>query len=129
MADIEDSFQIKYSDKWGAYLQQEASRLREFVTLESELSGKMVAFDQFGILSFTEKTSRMASTVLNEAPTSRRAMYPHIYTKAVGYDEFDAKQMANNDVLISKTIESLRSAAGRCMDKIMIDSYSSFSWK
>lgn len=123
MADIEQNYQIKYSEKWGSYLQQEASRLEKFVTVESNLSGKMVAFDQYGLLTFVEKTSRMASTQLDEAPTTRRVLYPHIYTKAVGFDEFDAKKLANIDVPVSKTIEGLRSAAGRCMDSVMINNF------
>ena len=123
MADIENNYQIKYSEKWGSYLQQEISRLDKYVTVESGLSGKMAVFDQYGLLSFTEKTTRMQSTVPDEAPTYRRVMYPKIFTKAVGFDEFDAKKLANIDVPVSKTIESLRAAAGRCMDKVMIDAF------
>jgi len=123
MADIEQNYQIKYSEKWGSYLQQEASRLEKYVTVESNLSGKMVAFDQYGLLSFVEKTNRMGSTQLDEAPTTRRVIYPHIYTKAIGFDEFDAKKLANIDVPVSKTIEGLRSAAGRCMDAVMINNF------
>ncbi len=123
MADITQNYQIKYSEKWGSYLQQEASRLEKYVTVESGLSGKMVAFDQYGLLSFTEKTDRLQTTVLDEAPTSRRVIYPKIYTKAIGFDEFDAKQLANIDVPVSKTIEGLRAAAGRCMDKVMLDAF------
>ncbi len=123
MADIENNYQMKYSEKWGSYLQQEASRLDKYVTVESNMNGKMVAFDQYGLLTFTEKTSRMASTVLDEAPTSRRVMYPHIYSKAVGFDEYDFKKLADNDAPVSKTIESLRAAAGRCMDSVMINAF------
>ncbi len=123
MADIESNYQIKYSEKWGSYLQQEVSRLDKYVTVETGLTGKMAAFDQYGLLSFTEKTTRMQSTVPDEAPTRRRVIYPKIFTKAVGFDEFDAKKLANIDVPVSKTIESLRAAAGRCMDKVMIDAF------
>lgn len=123
MAEIEQNYQIKYSEKWGSYLQQESSRLDRYVTVESGLTGKMVAFDQFGILNFTEKSTRMGATSLDDAPTTRRVMHPHIFTKAVGYDEFDAKKLANLDVPVSKTIEGLRAAAGRCMDKVMIDAF------
>ncbi len=123
MADIEQNYQIKYSEKWGSHLQQEASRLDKYVTVESGLTGKMVAFDQYGLLSFTEKTDRMGITILDEAPTTRRVMFPHVYTKAIGFDEFDAKQLAHIDVPVSKTIESLRAAAGRTMDKVMIDAF------
>lgn len=123
MADIEQNYQIKYSEKWGSYLQQEASRLDKYVTVETGLTGKMVAYDQYGTLEFTEKTERMGTTTPAEAPTYRRIMYPHLFTKAVGFDEFDAKKLANIDVPVSKTIESLRAAAGRCMDKVMLDAF------
>ena len=123
MADIEQNYQIKYSEKWGSYLQQEASRLDKYVTVESGLTGKMVAYDQYGLLTFTEKTGRMGATTPAEAPTYRRIMHPHLFTKAIGFDEFDAKKLANIDVPVSKTIESLRAAAGRCMDKVMIDAF------
>ena len=123
MADIEQNYQIKYSEKWGSYLQQEASRLDKYVTVETGLTGRMVAFDQFGTLTFDEKTTRMQATSLNEAPTKRRVMHPRIFTKAVGFDEFDAKKLAQIDVPVSKTIESLRFAAGRCMDSVMINAF------
>ncbi len=123
MADIEQNYQVKYSEKWGSYLQQEASRLEKYVTVETGLSGKMVAFDQYGLLTFDEKTSRMAETELDEAPTVRRVIHPHIYTKAVGFDEFDAKKLANIDIPVSKTIEGLRAAAARSMDALMISSF------
>ena len=123
MADIENNYQIKYSEKWGSYLQQEVSRLDKYVTVETGLTGKMAAFDQYGLLSFTEKTTRMQATQVDEAPTKRRVIHPKIFTKAVGFDEFDAKKLANIDVPVSKTIESLRAAAGRCMDKVMIEAF------
>lgn len=123
MADIEQNYQIKYTEKWGSYLQQEASRLDKYVTVEHGLTGKMVTFDQYGLLAFEEKVSRMGQTVLSEAPTLRRVMYPRIYTKAIGFDEFDAKKLANIDVPVSKTIEGLRAAAGRSMDKVMLDAF------
>ena len=106
MADITQNYQIKYSEKWGSYLQQEASRLEKYVTVESGLSGKMVAFDQYGLLSFTEKTDRLQTTVLDEAPTTRRVIYPKIYTKAIGFDEFDISMedlIPEQDVVITKT--------------------------
>ncbi len=124
MADtITQNYQIKYSEKWGVLLQQETSRLEKYVTVESGLSGKAVAFDQYGLLTFNEKTTRMQATTLDEAPTTRRMMYPKIFTKAVGFDEFDAKKLANIDIPVSKTIEGLRAAAGRCMDQVMINGF------
>ena len=129
MADIEQQYQIKYSDKWGTYLQQEASRLEKYVTVETGLSGKLVTFDQYGLLDFKEKTDRMQSTVLQDAPTTRRVMHPHIFTRAIGFDEFDAKKLSNIDVPVSKTIEGLRAAAGRTMDKVMLDNFMGTNFK
>ena len=123
MADIQSNYQIKYSEKWGSFLQQEASRLEKYVTVETGLSGKMVMFDQYGLLSFDEKINRMQATDIKEAPTTRRVIHPHIFTRAIGFDEFDAKKLANIDVPVSKTIEGLRAAAGRTMDKLMLDSF------
>lgn len=129
MADIEQQYQIKYSDKWGTYLQQEASRLDKYVTVETGLSGKLVTFDQYGLLDFQEKTDRMQTTVLQDAPTTRRVLHPHIFTRAIGFDEFDAKKLANIDVPVSKTIEGLRAAAGRTMDNVMITNFLGTNYK
>ena len=120
---IDQNYQVKYTNKWGGLLQQVSSRLENYVSVERGLAGKVNFFDQFGILDFEEKTTRMGKTVLDEAPTLRRSMRPRIFTKAVGYDEFDAKQLANIDVPVSKTIEGLRSAAGRRMDDVMLSGF------
>ena len=43
----------------------------------------------------------------------------HFLPGAVGI----TKKLANIDVPVSKTIEGLRAAAGRCMDKVMLDAF------
>lgn len=123
MAAIESNYQVKYSDKWGSLLQQEASRLEQYVTLERDLSGKVVYFDQYGLLDFEEKRVRISSTVLSEAPTYRRALYPRIFSKAIAFDEYDAKKLGDIDIPVSKTIEGLRYAAARRMDDVMIEGF------
>lgn len=82
---ISDNYQVKYTRKWGTLLQQHASRLDKYVSVMRDLSGKVVFLDQFGILDFTEKTTRVGQTVLNEAPTTRRSMRPRTFTKAIGF--------------------------------------------
>lgn len=123
MAAIESNYQVKYSDKWGSLLQQEASRLEQYVTLERDLSGKVVYFDQYGLLDFDEKSVRISSTILSEAPTYRRALYPRIFSKAIAFDEYDAKKLGDIDIPVSKTIEGLRYAAARRMDDVMIEGF------
>lgn len=120
---INENYQIKYTNKWGTLLQQQTSRLEDYVSVARDLSGKVVFFDQFGVLDFEEKTTRVGKTILDEAPTLRRSMRPRVFTKAIGYDEFDAKQLGNMDVPVSKTIEGLRAAAGRRMDDVMITGF------
>ena len=123
MLQIPDHYQVKYTGKWGGLLQQQTSRLEKYTTVERGLDGKVVFFDQFGLLDFDEKTERMGKTLLDEAPTMRRSMRPRVFTKAIGYDEFDGNQLGSLDVPVSKTIEGLRSAAGRRMDDVMIASF------
>lgn len=120
---ITDQWQLKYTNKWGGLIQQTVSRLEPYVTVKSGLSGKVVFFDQFGLLSFDEKTERMGKTKLDEAPTERRSMRPRIFSKAIGYDEFDGNQLADLDLPVSETIQGLRAAAGRKIDEVMIDSF------
>ena len=120
---ISDNYQVKYTRKWGTLLQQHASRLDKYVSVMRDLSGKVVFLDQFGILDFTEKTTRVGQTVLNEAPTTRRSMRPRTFTKAIGYDEFDATRLGDMDLPVSKTIEGLQAAAGRRMDDVMISGF------
>ena len=120
---ISDNYQVKYTRKWGTLLQQHASRLDKYVSVMRDLSGKVVFLDQFGILDFTEKTTRVGQTVLNEAPTTRRSMRPRTFTKAIGDDEFDATRLGDMDLPVSKTIEGLQAAAGRRMDDVMISGF------
>lgn len=120
---IQDHYQVKYTNKWGSLLQQTASRLEEYVSVDRGLSGKVVFYDQFGILDFDEKTDRMGKTRLDEAPTFKRSIRPRVFTKAIGYDEFDAKKLGDIDVPVSKTIEGLRAAANRRMDDVMISGF------
>ncbi len=122
-ATFSDAFQKKYSAKWGSVLQQQASRLENYATMASDLKGSVVFFDQFGLVDFEEKTSRLGKTVLDEAPTLRRCMRPRMFTKAIGFDEFDASQVESMDIPLCKTIESLRAASGRRMDDVMIEGF------
>lgn len=69
------------------------------------MQGEVKFIDQYGVLDFKEKTTRMGSTALDEAPTLRRSMRPRIFTKAVGFDEFDATKLGDLDLPVSKTLE------------------------
>ena len=121
--DITSNFQNKYSNKWGVLLQQKVSRIKEFVTVKTDCSGKVVFHDQFGTLEFEEKTTRKGTTKVDDAPTDRRALHPKFFHKTIGYDEFDGTKLGDLDVPVSQTIEGLRFAAGRQMDKVMLDAF------
>ena len=120
---IADTFQKKYTNKWGQALQQHSTLLQDYTTLSSNLSGSVVFFDQLGILDFEEKTTRLGQTQLDEAPALRRCVRPRMFTKAVGFDEFDATQTDAMDEIVSKTIDSMKSAAARRMDDVMIEGF------
>lgn len=120
---ITDTFQKKYTTKWGNVLQQHTSLLEKCTTFAPQLSGSVVFFDQFGLIDFEEKTSRISKTILDEAPTERRCMRPRMFTKAIGFDEFDGTQMESLDEPLCKTLDNLRSAASRRMDDVMIQGF------
>lgn len=120
---IADAFQKKYSNKWGTVLQQQTSQMEKYATVAQKLKGSVVFFDQFGLIDFEEKTSRLGKTILDEAPTLRRCMRPRMFTKAIGFDEFDGSQMESMDTPLCKTLDSLRAAAGRRMDDVMIQGF------
>lgn len=120
---ISDNYQVKYTNKWGVLLQQKMSALESLVTVDRDCSGKVKFVDQFGVLDFKEKTTRMGSTVLDEAPTLRRSMRPRTFAKAIGYDEFDSMKLGNLDLPVSKTLEGMRAAANRKMDDVMVEAF------
>ena len=120
---ISDNYQVKYTNKWGVLLQQKVSALEKLVTVDRDCKGEVKFIDQYGVLDFKEKTTRMGSTTLDEAPTLRRSMRPRIFTKAVGFDEFDATKLGDLDLPVSKTLEGLRMAANRKMDDVMIAAF------
>lgn len=122
-SNISDAFQKKYSNKWENHLQQQTSLMEKYTTVSQNLKGSVVFFDQFGLLDFEEKTTRIGKTVLDEAPTHRRSMRPRMFTKAIGFDEFDASQLESMDIPICKTLDNLRHAAARRMDDVMIQGF------
>lgn len=128
MGTIEENYQVKYTNKWGSLLQQHTSRLEQYVTVERGLSGKIAFFDQFGVLDFDEKSERVQATTLKEAPTYRRSMRPRIFTKAIGFDEYDHKKLGDLDAPVSKAIEGLQSAAGRTMDKVILEAFNDINY-
>lgn len=97
--------------------------MEKYTTVAQKLKGSVVFFDQFGLLDFEEKTTRIGKTVLDEAPALRRCIRPRMFTKAIGFDEFDASQLESMDIPLCKTLESLRSAAARRMDDVMIQGF------
>lgn len=120
---ITDNYQKKYTTKWENVLQQHTSLLEQYTTYSPKLNGSVVFFDQFGLIDFEEKTSRISKTILDEAPTERRCMRPRMFTKAIGFDEFDGTQMESLDEPLCKTLDNLRSAAARRMDDVMIQGF------
>lgn len=120
---ITDNYQKKYTTKWENVLQQHTSLLEQYTTYAPKLNGSVVFFDQFGLIDFEEKTSRISKTILDEAPTERRCMRPRMFTKAIGFDEFDGTQMESLDEPLCKTLDNLRSAAARRMDDVMIQGF------
>lgn len=120
---IPDAFQKKYTRKLGMLLSQKTSRLERYCTTERGLTGDTKYFDQYGLLKFNRKTTRLGKTTLEEPTLYRRALRPEFFDKALGHDEFDEVQLGDLDPLISKDLEALSDAAARTVDAIIIEGF------
>ena len=120
--EIAANFQHKYDNMCTHLLQQKANRLRDFVTVK-QCSGKLEHFDQYGLLEFDQKTARSINTTVTnvDAPTTKRVLAPLYFHKSVGFDEFDAGELAQQSVPITETVQAFGFAAGRKMEDIIIN--------
>lgn len=123
MADeIIQNYQHKYESVFHHLLQQKEMRLRNYVTVKPNCAGKLMHFDRYGLLTFVQKTARNIGNTQQtnyDAPTSKRVMAPVFFRRAIGFDEFDATQLAAADVPLTETVQAFGYAAARKMDEII----------
>ncbi len=116
--EITTAFVDQYSANVQMLVQQQGSRLRDFVTQE-KVKGKEAFFEQIGSVAAVKKTSRHADTPRIDTPHKRRRMSLTTYNWADLIDNDDKVRL-----LIDPTSEYSQAAAwamGRAIDEEIVD--------
>jgi hypothetical protein len=121
-----ETFRVrKYTDGITLLAQQKESRLRNRVRVENSVIAKIAFFDQIGVTSMVEKTTRHGDTPLIEVPHRRRAVTLKWKHTADLIDDVDVNQILNEPA--GTYGAAMAAAAGRDIDKTIIDQFDAIS--
>jgi len=116
--EVNKAFAQKFRDSFLHLVQQKGSRLRDYVRVNTDISGKYDHFDRIGSTSAQKITSRHSDTPLISTPHSRRRVSMEDYNWADLVDKADKVRM-----LADPTSDYMKAgvwAMGRVMDDIII---------
>jgi hypothetical protein len=126
MLQVPDHFVIQYETNWQHLLQQMESRLKEKTKFVSA-QGAAVRFNQYGLTSMSQVTTRNASTPQSNSTLPTRWAYPVPYDIANIFSEFDSLFLGSVVLPTSECMQSQAAAYGRLVDKILIDALTASS--
>lgn len=115
---IDSAFQQSYHNEFEIQYQQNGSRLRNFVTIRPQTT-KTDYHDRVGTVVMTERTTRHAPTVLEEATHTRIAVSMRDYRNALPFDTEDKLRMNLNDPRNAYAMTQAK-ALGRQLDSVII---------
>ena len=116
--EVNKAFAQKFRDTFTHLVQQKGSRLRDYVRVNTDISGKYDHFDRIGSTSAQKITSRHSDTPLISTPHSRRRVSMDDYNWADLIDKADKVRM-----LADPSSDYMKAgvwAMGRQMDDIII---------
>ena len=120
MLQIPDHYIVQFETNWQHLLQQMESRLKEKTKFVSA-QGAAVRFNQYGLTSMSQVTTRNASTPSSNSDLPTRWAYPVPYDIANRFSEFDNLFLGSVVLPTSECMQSQAAAYGRLVDKILID--------
>jgi hypothetical protein len=120
MIQIPDHYVVQYDTNWQHLLQQMESRLKEKTKLVSA-QGASVRFNQYGLATMSQVTTRNASTTQSASTLPTRWAYPVPYDIANVFSEFDNLFLGSVVLPTSECMQSQAAAYGRLADKVLID--------
>jgi hypothetical protein len=120
MLQIPDHYVIQYETNWQHLLQQMESRLKEKTKFVSA-NGAAVRFNQYGLASMSQVTTRNATTPTANSDLPTRWAYPVPFDIANRFSEFDNLFLGSVVLPTSECMQSQAAAYGRLVDKILID--------
>lgn len=115
---IETSFIQSYHNDFEVKFQQNGSRLMPYVTVRPQFS-KTDYHDRIGTVTFAEKTTRHAPTVLEEAEHTRIAVTMRDFRNAIPFDSEDKIRMGLRDPR-NAYAETQAKALGQKFDSVVI---------
>jgi len=116
--EVNKAFAQKFRDTFLHLVQQKGSRLRDYVRVNTDISGKYDHFDRIGSTSARKITSRHSDTPLISTPHSRRRVSMDDYNWADLIDKADKVRMLADPA--SEYMKAGVWAMGRQMDDIII---------
>ena len=116
--EVNKAFAQKFRDTFLHLVQQKGSRLRDYVRVNTDISGKYDHFDRIGSTSAQKITSRHSDTPLISTPHSRRRVSMDDYNWADLIDKADKVRMLADPA--SDYMKAGVWAMGRKMDDIII---------
>ena len=116
--EVNKAFAQKFRDTFLHLVQQKGSRLRDYVRVNTDVSGKYDHFDRIGSTSAQKITSRHSDTPLISTPHSRRRVSMDDYNWADLIDKADKVRMLADPA--SDYMKAGVWAMGRKMDDIII---------
>ena len=126
MLQVPDHYVIQYDTNWNHLLQQMESRLKEKTKFVSA-QGAAVRFNQYGLASMSQVTTRNASTPAANSDLPTRWAYPVPYDIANRFSEFDNLFLGSVVLPTSECMQAQAAAYGRLCDKILIDALTASS--
>ena len=122
--EIPDFFPTQFGTSWEHLLQQETSRLRETVSMDSDIRGKEKSYNQKGLATMRKITTRNGKTIASETNDEKRWIRTEAYDEVTHFDEWDQDLLGEIALPTSETVQAHAMAAGRTMDQVVIDAAS-----
>jgi hypothetical protein len=126
MLQVPDHYVIQYETNWQHLLQQMESRLKEKTKFVSA-QGAAVRFNQYGLASMSQVTTRNASTPAANSDLPTRWAYPVPYDIANRFSEFDNLFLGSVVLPTSECMQAQAAAYGRLADKVLIEALTAAS--
>jgi hypothetical protein len=122
--EIPDFFPTQFGTSWEHLLQQENSRLRETVSMDSDIRGKEKSYNQKGLSTMRKITTRNGKTIASVTDDEKRWIRTEAYDEVTHFDEWDNDLLGEIALPTSETVMAHAMAAGRTMDQVVIDAAS-----
>lgn len=123
---LPNAFTQQYSSTVQLLLQEKGPKLRPYVMMGNYVGKQASPVNQFGSVAMTKITTRLAPKTRTDASVTRRWVFPNDYTVNQQIDTFDQLKTIVDPK--SAYAQNAAMAAGRTMDKLIIDAATGTSY-